>query len=337
VAAAAARTGDTARLSSLVASMTSQAPAPGAADAAAVALSRVAVALHMAGRGPEGEALLARVEHGLSGPDPAVRARASVARSFSWLGRGEIYPALIAVSQAAAAFEQFGDLRSAANMRVNRAHLLAVLGDFATAETVVREALATSRRLGLHVVTVLGLVNLGSLLVRTGRAGEARAALHEALEQPGVQDDQRLTGSARVELAWCALLESDPATAEREAQAAVESTEGSPTIRAQALAVLSRARLAQSDAAEALVHAEEAHALLEKYGSAEGMDPEIRVVRAEALWATGQKDAARSAIDDAREKLLDRADRIPEESLRRSFLEEVPENARTLAFAAEWK
>jgi hypothetical protein len=62
----------------------------------------------------------------------------------------------------------------------------------------------------------------------------------------------------------------------------------------------------------------------------------VRVVHAEALHATGHHDAARRAIADAHARLIAIAGKIAEPGHRTSFLEAVPENARTLALARAW-
>jgi hypothetical protein len=62
----------------------------------------------------------------------------------------------------------------------------------------------------------------------------------------------------------------------------------------------------------------------------------VRLAHAEALHATGAHDAARHAIAEARDRLLRIADRIAGPAYRKSFLENVPENARTLALARAW-
>jgi len=54
---------------------------------------------------------------------------------------------------------------------------------------------------------------------------------------------------------------------------------------------------------------------------------------AEALHATGAHDAARRALADARARLLAIADKIADPDYKTSFLERVPEHARTLALA----
>jgi hypothetical protein len=52
----------------------------------------------------------------------------------------------------------------------------------------------------------------------------------------------------------------------------------------------------------------------------------IRLVYSESLWATGDKDAARAAIADARDGLIARADAMKNLAWRKSFLERVREN-----------
>jgi eukaryotic-like serine/threonine-protein kinase len=60
----------------------------------------------------------------------------------------------------------------------------------------------------------------------------------------------------------------------------------------------------------------------------------IRLQHALALEASGETTAAAVAITEARRRLLERADRISDARLRRSFLDHIPENARTLALAS---
>jgi len=56
---------------------------------------------------------------------------------------------------------------------------------------------------------------------------------------------------------------------------------------------------------------------------------------AEALDATGDRDAARAAIADARVRLERRADRLGDPGWRASFLA-IADSARTLELAARW-
>jgi hypothetical protein len=65
-------------------------------------------------------------------------------------------------------------------------------------------------------------------------------------------------------------------------------------------------------------------------------EAQVRNVLALALHSAGEVDAAHDAIRLARERLLERAQRISDPQLRESFLWNVPENARTLELAERW-
>jgi hypothetical protein len=103
------------------------------------------------------------------------------------------------------------------------------------------------------------------------------------------------------------------------------------------LATLSALRLAQGRAGEALAAAEDAMARYQAMGAC-GMfrGAFVRLAHAEALHATGAHDAAARAIAAARARLLVIADKITDPDYKASFLERVPENARTLALAHTW-
>ena len=103
------------------------------------------------------------------------------------------------------------------------------------------------------------------------------------------------------------------------------------------LATLAALRLAQGRADEALAAAEDAMARCAAMGGC-GMfrGAFVRLAHAEALHATGAHDAARRAIAEARARLLAIADRIADPEYKHSFLQNVPENARTLALAGSW-
>jgi eukaryotic-like serine/threonine-protein kinase len=103
------------------------------------------------------------------------------------------------------------------------------------------------------------------------------------------------------------------------------------------LATLASIRLAQGRAEEARVIAGEAFARCTEMGGC-GMFRRafVRLIHAESLHATGARDAARAAIGEARARLVAIAERIAAPDHRRSFLEVVPENARTFALARAW-
>ncbi len=123
--------------------------------------------------------------------------------------------------------------------------------------------------------------------------------------------------------------------AEREAELALAMV--APLERPGVLATLARLRLAQARVPEALAAAEDALAGCAAMGGCGLFRAAfVRLAHAEAQHAAGAHDAARRAIADARARLLAIAGRVPDPEVRRSFLEDVPENARTLELARAW-
>ena len=103
-----------------------------------------------------------------------------------------------------------------------------------------------------------------------------------------------------------------------------------------ATVTLAAALLAQGRAAEALVAAEEAMKQYEALGAFGFRGAYARLVHVEALEATGDHAKASQALSAARDRLLIQTAKIGDLALRRGFLEDLPENARTLALARQW-
>ncbi len=168
-----------------------------------------------------------------------------------------------------------------------------------------------------------------------GALDEARALATQLGESGRAQHDRLGEGRGRWALAEVLRRMGDLEGAERELQAALAMAV--PLDHPGVLATLSALRLAQGRAAEALAAAEDALSRCEAMGGCSMFRGAfVRLARAEALHATGAHDAARRAIADARTRLLTIADKIADPAYQASFLECVPENARTLALADAW-
>src|SRR5262249_43494378 len=136
------------------------------------------------------------------------------------------------------------------------------------------------------------------------------------------------------------LAAGDPAAAERAARGAVDVAAAAPPLPlnlSESLAILAQTLLAQRRADDARTAAAEALRMLEELGGIDDGGAVIRLTWAEALDATGDPAGARAAILAARERLLHRAHKIADPATRDSFLNVVPENARTLVLAREWE
>jgi hypothetical protein len=136
--------------------------------------------------------------------------------------------------------------------------------------------------------------------------------------------------------ATLAFVSGDFALSELHARNAVENAGLRPAARAATLAELARALLAQGRNEEALQSAQEAMSLLDALGSSLFFESLVRLMNAETKMATGDEAGAHAAIHAARDRLLARAERITDASMRESFLTRVPDNARTLELAREW-
>jgi hypothetical protein len=109
-----------------------------------------------------------------------------------------------------------------------------------------------------------------------------------------------------------------------------------PLEQMAARATLAAALLAQGRAAEALVAANDAMKQYEALGAFGFRGAHARLVHVEALEATGDHAGACQALSAARDRLMIQAAKIGDPAMRRGFLEDLPENARTLALARQW-
>jgi eukaryotic-like serine/threonine-protein kinase len=105
-----------------------------------------------------------------------------------------------------------------------------------------------------------------------------------------------------------------------------------------ALATLAALRLAQGRLDEALAAAEDGLAKYEAMGACSAFlrGSFLHLVHVECLEAMGRHDAACAALASARQRILTIAARFEDPAHRKSFLENVPENRRTLELAQRW-
>jgi hypothetical protein len=102
-----------------------------------------------------------------------------------------------------------------------------------------------------------------------------------------------------------------------------------PTI----LASQARVLLARHSLLDALALTREAHVALEAQDAVEEGDALVRLMLAETLIAVGDHEAGTAATRAAADRLLERAAKISDPAWRASFLENIPEHARTIELA----
>jgi len=303
------------------------------------AAARTAMMLLMIGWTKHGDALLSRVaraEPMLANTHPAVVAWIYPARAYGALFAGDPGTYLQLCDAAAGRFAEAGDLRSVANTSVHLGFAYIEVGAYREAEAALRDALAAAKRMGLHNVVASSLNNLGIALARLGELDEAVVMESQAIQLAATQGDSRVEGGSRHYLATIHMLRGELSHAEAEATAAAEMLRVAPPLRAHALATLGQVRLAQSRVPDALGATHEAMSLLESLGGIEEGEASVRLAHAEALFASGDTQKAHSVIAVAVSRLVERAQKIREGRWRNSFLNQVPDNARTLSLAHAW-
>jgi len=177
---------------------------------------------------------------------------------------------------------------------------------------------------------------LTNVLAYQGSLDEARAFGLEGRAATRAQNDRRFQGCAEAYLSVTEYLAGNFARAESYAQDAMATWEPVPLAHPFAVALLARTLVAQGRAAEALSHAREAYAQLEKMGGVDDGEATIRLALAECLLATGDREAAATAVASATQWLQARADKIDDPAYRESFLTRIPEHRRIQDLAREF-
>jgi eukaryotic-like serine/threonine-protein kinase len=234
------------------------------------------------------------------------------------------------------AFARAGDQRDAVDAQGNLAWFALLTGNYTLAELAMREFELAAERLGLRNEVIGAKSNGGLLLALQGRLEEAVANQRIALKHFLAGGNQRQATCAYMYLATALLLGGDLRAAEEAASQAVAGAGESRALAAEAQGTLAQVLLAQGRAAEALLHARTAASILDEVGVVEEREILVRLVFAEALAANGQDAETRKILAQARDRVLEIASRIQDPELRRCFLNNVPENERTLRLAAEW-
>jgi tetratricopeptide (TPR) repeat protein len=312
-------------------------PAPEAAERMAFALTVAICNLDYLGRLAEGTALeerlsaLARAtgERALIvhyWRDVAIGMRAAYAHEDPWSG----FQHSAAIE---AVFEEVGGQLMFMNRHLFEGVNLGYLGVFAPAERMLEAIAAADESMG--AVSSLRRFSLSWLYANRGAFDEARSLATRLAEDGRARDNRVEEGRGRWALGDVLRRMGDLDGADRELAAAcgLVIPLGQPGV----LGSLAALRLAQGRPEEALAAAEDAVARIAAMGGC-GMfrGALVRLAHAEALHATGAREAARRAIAEARARLLATAGAIADPDYRRRFLEDVSENARTLALAREW-
>ncbi|MCG8422016.1 MAG: protein kinase [Proteobacteria bacterium] len=304
-----------------------------------VAGATLAQQLYVSGHSDAADSLLIRVEEeigDLDGADPWAAAAVHFARAV----RADTIindPAAVLqeVKKCVACYESIGDARQACLHRGNAGYAMAELGLYEQAEVELRYAAQIADELKLENAAQGVRRQLALVLAHRGANREAQDIGRRAREWFTGQDT-RANALARLDLADILMLGGDLHNTEREARSALALLGSSAPLRPRALVSLARVYLRLGNTEQALAAATEAMELLDTLESVEASNVVVRLVHAEALHAAGKQKDAYRAIAAAREYLLISADRISQGEWRKSYLENIPDHARTMHLAQRW-
>jgi tetratricopeptide (TPR) repeat protein len=236
---------------------------------------------------------------------------------------------------ACAIFEEIGHGRGLGTARAMRGMNLWFVGQKDEAERDLSPAVAAAIEMGVATAyPFFCLADLESARGATDRAVAAAVRLVDLGQARGVSLDE---GRGRWALARVLARADDLEAAAREASAALELLRGVRLDHPGILATAASIRLRRGDIEGALGDAARAAEMSASQRAVAFFQQSfIRLTHAECLHAAGRADEARVAIAEARTRILGVAEKIPERAARASFVEVVPENARTLALARQW-
>jgi hypothetical protein len=311
-------------------------------DRQVLAATRVAEQLIITGSAEQAGRLLGGLERlaaELREARPGLAGRILSALALRRRFAGDAGAAHKLADEGIACFDRAGDRRNALVQRGRIGYALLEIGDFAAAEKTLADVATQADRMGLSNVASTARHNLGLTLARLGRYAEARTVESSAAGEFSASGNRRMEGASLEYLALIELAAGDALAAEAAARGALQVASIEPALplnQAESLAILGQTLLAQKRDVEALDVALRGMKMLEELGGIDDGEAIIRLTLAESLHKTGDTAAAHAAISSARDRLLLRAAKIVDDRLRQAFLEQVPENQKTLALAKNW-
>jgi hypothetical protein len=269
-------------------------------------------------------------------PDaPMKQAASGFVRGFhSFYFEAQPWQSCAWLEQGCRGFFEVGLERLAIGTQATWTHAWEALGDRTRAEALARENLALAQR--LRLLTSLHYVRLQLAHLLAGSSKQAHR--EEALSLVNDQDFESpslFSGMAHTLKAMVAASGGDLAEAEMRARKACELLASSPFQQRTARPLLTQVLLAQGRASEAREVAALGVRQLERSRSAGAEAVGLRLALAEACFAEGDSLAGETALRGALQCLRARAGDIADAAARERFLQQVPENARTLELARQ--
>lgn len=240
--------------------------------------------------------------------------------------RGDYSLGQFCFEQALDLYQTIGHLHGEGKVYNNLGCVADTLGDYATAKMYQERALRICRELGDRGEEIEVLVDLALLLHHLGDNEAARSCSQEAVQLARMWHYRTVQGEAWTSLghALARLEEWREATDAYTEALTLQRELGRLRMALEPLAGLARVALAQGDLSRAQSYAEEILEYFESGGNAEGTREPIRIyLSCYRVLRASQDSRADAMLEKAHALLQQRADRMEDQELRHSFLENV--------------
>ncbi len=231
--------------------------------------------------------------------------------------------------------ELSGDNRNQLFVKAFYGMAMAELGDYAAAETILREAVALATERHEPLLATHASVMLEQMELESGKTIPL-----ERLASLGFSDDPHvnplLRGQATGNVAAAYLRLGQIGEAESTSRRALSALRHAPAYWLHSLPTLILSLLRQSRAQEASQVAEEGLALLRSHGGGGVSEIAVRIAAAEALHALPKLEEAKEQLRLAQKALSLRAQYIERPELRESFVRLSPQGRRVGELVRRW-
>ncbi|MFT3767184.1 MAG: hypothetical protein QM820_16935 [Minicystis sp.] len=260
--------------------------------------------------------------------EPANAGRIVAAIAAQALLEGDAEAFLDRAGRAAEALDRAGEAGAASIERAALGGGLLALGADELAEGALDAAIAAADAAGLAITAAAARHDRARLALQRGAFEEARTLAAAAAEGFAAIGDRRMEGAARAVLATALAKLRRGEEAITEARRSQDALAGSAD-QALAGAAMARALLATGQADEAVKAASGVKA--GSVGWLAGGAAPAWIALADAHAAAGDASAAAAAITEAKRAVLAFASKLRSPTLRRGYLERIPDHRRALA------
>ena len=240
---------------------------------------------------------------------------------------GNYYAAWQRTEEALAIEQSLGDLAGLPSSLGNLGVNLITLGNYDAAKDVFEQALAIAREIGARTSIGSELINLSWLAQAQGDWEKTIALAEEGLVivRAANQADMLAEGLLWLGHGWMGLGRPEQAMAAYQESLRLRRELGQEYLAMGVVAGMARAAVAQDDIDSAIGHVSEILSYLDEGGSLAGTWEPLRIyLTCYQLLAVAGDARASQILESAYQMLQDQAGRIPDDEVRRMYLEIVP-------------